>query len=105
MARPVKVLLTYFPLKGKETAFLRILKRHWSALRKARLVAVERPRIWRASDKGTRREYFVEMFAWRDREAPHEAHETPEVVALWREMEPLLESVDVGVLEPVKVRF
>ena len=67
--------------------------------------AVERPRIWRASDKGTGREYFVELFAWRDREAPHKAHKTLEVVALWREMEPLLESVDVGVLEPVKVRF
>jgi len=103
MAGRVRVLMTYFPSKGKETAFLRILKKHRRALKKARLVAAEPPRVWRASDKATGRKYYVEMFAWRSSRAPREAYETPEVRALWASMEPLLESMEVGILKPVKL--
>ncbi len=60
MGLPVTVLATYRPKKGKEARFFTLLKRHWPTLKKAGLVAPTPPRIWRASDKRTRRVYFVE---------------------------------------------
>ena len=105
MARPVSVLVTYFPTKGKELAFLGVLKRHWPALKNARLVAPGRPQLWKASDKSTGRKYFVEIFAWKDARAPREAHETPEVLAVWEAMEKLLDSMDIGIVKALKLTW
>ena len=69
MSPPVTVLVTYRPRKGKEAKLFTLLKRHWPALERAGLVAPTRPRIWRATDKRTRRTYFVEMFDWKDAKA------------------------------------
>lgn len=101
MSRPVHVLVTYRPKKGKERAFLSILKRHWPTLERARLVTSSRPRVWRATDKRSGRTSFLEMFAWKDARASGAAHETPEVMAVWGPMEPLLEHMDIAVVEPV----
>ncbi len=98
---PVTVLVTYRPKKGKERAFLSILKRHWPALKTARLVTSTRARTWRATAKRSGRTCFVEMFAWKDAKASDVAHRTPEVMAVWGPMEPLLESMDIAVLEPL----
>jgi hypothetical protein len=64
--RPVPVLVTYRPKKGRERAFLALLRRHWPALRTAGLAAPARPKAWRATDKRTGRRYYVESFAWKD---------------------------------------
>ncbi len=69
-------------LKGKEARFFTLLKRHWPTLKKAGLVVPTPPRIWRASDKRTRRVYFVEMFEWKNAKASDTAHRTPEVLAV-----------------------
>ena len=99
----VTVLVTYRPKRGKERAFLPILKRHWPALKTARLVSATRPRIWHATDKRTGRRYYVEMFSWKDAKASDRAHRTPEVMAVWGPMGPLLESMDIAVVEPLAV--
>ncbi len=101
---PVTVLVTYRPKKGKERAFPSILKRHWPALKAARLVTSTRPRTWRATDKRSGRTYFVEMFAWKDAKASDLAHRTPEVMAVWGAMGPLLASMDIAVVEQVELR-
>jgi len=102
---PVTVLVTYRPKKGKEAKFFTLLKRHWPALKRAGLVAPGHPRIWRAIDKRTRRTYFVEMFDWKDAHASDTAHRTPEVMAVWGPMEPLLESMDLALVKPVSLPF
>lgn len=60
----VTVLVTYRPKKGKERVFLGILKRHWPALSRARLVTSERAHVWRATDKRTRRTYYRDAAVW-----------------------------------------
>lgn len=105
MSPPVTVLVTYRPKKGKEAKFLALLKRHWPALRRAGLVAARNPRIWLASDKRTRRTYFVEMFDWKDAMASDTAHRTPEVLAVWGPMEPLLEGMDLALVKRVSLPF
>jgi quinol monooxygenase YgiN len=101
----VKVFVTYRPKKGSEARFLSVLKRHWPALRKAELVSRKRPQVWRATDKRTRRTHFIETFEWKDASASDLAHQTPEVMAVWRPMEPLLESMDIAVVRPVSLPF
>ncbi len=98
---PVTVLVTYRPKKGKERAFLSILKRHWPALKAAKLVTATRARTWRATNKRSGRTYFVEMFAWKDADASDMAHRTPDVMAVWGPMESLLESMEIAVVERV----
>jgi quinol monooxygenase YgiN len=105
MSLPVGVLVTYRPKKGKEARFFTLLKRHWPTLQRAGLVTATRPRIWRASDKRTRRAYFVEMFEWKDAKASDTAHRTPEVRAVWGPMEPLLETMELAVVKPVLLSF
>ena len=97
----VTVLVTYRPKKGKDKAFLSILKRHWPALKKAGLVTRTPARVWNATDKRRGRRYYVEMFAWKDVSASDRAHQTPAVMAVWGPMQPLLESMDIAVVEPV----
>ncbi len=99
----VTVLVTYRPKKGQEKAFLSILKRHWPTLKQARLVTPTRPKVWRATDERSGRTYFVETFVWKDEEASDRAHRTPEVMAVWGPMEPLLESMDIALVEPLTV--
>jgi hypothetical protein len=99
MPRPVPVLVTYRPKKGKESRFLSILKRHWPALRSAGLAAPTPPRAWRAKDKRSGRVHFVETFVWKDASSSDRAHSHPEVVAIWGPMMPLLESMEIAVIE------
>jgi len=73
MGFPVTVPATYRPKEGREAKFFTLLKRHWPTLKKAGLVAPTSPRIWRASDKRTRR------FEWKDATASDTAHRTPEL--------------------------
>jgi hypothetical protein len=105
MGSPVTVLATYRPKKGKEARFFTLLKRHWPTLKKAGLVAPTPPRIWKATDKRTRRVYFVEMIEWKDAKASDTAHRTPEVMAVWGPMLPLLESMELALVKPVALPF
>ncbi len=99
----VTVLVTYRPKNGKERAFVSILKRHRAALKKAGLLTRTPARLWHATDKRNGRRYYVEMFAWKDGKASDRAHRTPEVMAGWGPMEPLLESMDIAVVKPLTV--
>jgi hypothetical protein len=99
MGSPVTVLATYRPKEGREAKFFTLLKRHWPTLKEAGLVTPTPPRIWRASYKRTRR------FEWKDRKASDAAHRTPEVMAVWGPMLPLLESMELALVKPVALPF
>ena len=44
---------------------------------------------------------FIEIFSWRDDKASNLAHQTPEVMAVWEPMTPMLEHLEINVIEPV----
>lgn len=100
---PVTMLVTYRPKKGKEKEMLLMLEKHWPALDKVGLVTKEPAKIWRATDKRTGEISFVEMFQWKDAEASGIAHQTPEVMAIWEPMGPILEELKLSSVEPIAV--
>ena len=100
-ARPVTMLCTYRPKRGKERALLGLVRKHWAALDRAGLASAQPARVWKATDKRTGRVAFVEVFQWRDATAAARAHETPAVRKVWGPMEKVLERMDLAVLEEV----
>ncbi len=100
---PVTMLVSYYPKKGKDKAFLSLLKRHWPALNGAGLVSPMLPQVWRATDKRTGRAYFIEMFQWKNERAADVAHHTPGVMAIWEPMGPLLEDMQLARVAPVAI--
>jgi len=94
------MLVSYRPKKGREGRLLSLLRRHGPALESEGLLAGV-ARLLRARGKRDGRVHFVETFEWRDELASGRAHETPAVRAIWEAMEPLLESMELSLVEAV----
>ena len=103
-SKPVTMLVTYRPKKGKEHELQALVEQHWPTLNRVGLVTKERARVWRATDKRSGDVSFVEMFQWKDDEASKTAHETPDVMAIWEPMGPILEELKLSMIEPVATR-
>ncbi len=104
--KPMWVHCIYRPKVGQEEALFALVKKHWPAVRRSGLGADAKPIVYRATDKRTGRPFFVEIFAWRDEDAPRLAHQTPEMMAIWEPMGPMIEggpSPELAVLEAVSV--
>jgi quinol monooxygenase YgiN len=99
-AKPVMMLCTYRPKKGKERAFRALLLRHVPTLLEAGLAAEVEPGLFRGTDRRGRT-VFIETFAWRSDRAADLAHRTPEVMALWGPMEELADEMDFIEVEPL----
>lgn len=97
---PVRVLCIYRVKSGKEDEFRPLLESHWPALNSVGLVSSERARWYRTKDKEART-CFVEIFEWKDENAPRTAHELPEVMAVWEPMGGLTEDMEFLDLEPL----
>lgn len=98
---PVTNIVTYVPKQGKAAELLAVIKKHEPALRKVGLVTSEPFRLWKAYDIRKRREQFIEYFVWKDGNASDIAHQTPEVMAVWEPMGPLLEELTICEVEPL----
>ena len=98
---PVGNIVTYVPKKGKEAELLALVKKHEPALRKVGLVTSEPFRLWKAYDIRKQREQYIEQFEWKDGKSSDVAHQTPEVMAVWEPMTPLLEELTICEVEPV----
>src|SRR5262245_3153111 len=92
---PITNIVTYVPKKGKEAELLALVKKHEPALRKTGLVTAEPFRVWKAFDIRKERPAFIEYFQWKDASASEIAHQTPEVMAVWEPMGPLLEDLTI----------
>jgi len=98
------MLVSYHPKPRKEKELLPLIRKHWPTLNRLGLVTRKRPLIWRATDHRSNRSYFVELFQWKDGKSSAVAHQSPEVMAVWERMGPILkdlmlaevESVDLG---------
>ena len=97
----VKTHVVYRPKPGKEAELLELVKKHGPALESTGLSAGGLPQLYRARNVRSGQEFFVEIFSWRDEEASGKAHQTPEIMAVWGPMTPLLDSMEISVLEPV----
>ena len=82
----------YRPRPGQEEALFALLKKHWTTLKRAGLVTSTPPLVYRATEKRSGRPFFIEIFSWRDEEAPGIAHQLPEVMAIWEPMGALTEA-------------
>jgi len=100
---PVLTHVTYRPKKGKENDLFTLVKKHWPVLKELGLVTNDPAKVYRATDKRSGQVYFIEIFSWRDQRAPETAHQTPEVMAVWETMGPVLEGLELAALEPVGV--
>jgi hypothetical protein len=97
---PVTNIVTYVPKQGKEAELLALVKRHEPALRKIGLVTAEPFKVWKAFDIRKGRVAFIEYFQWKDGNASDTAHQTPEVMAVWEPMGPVLEELTICEVEP-----
>ena len=98
---PVTNIVTYVPKKGKEAELLALVKKHEPALRKVGLVTTEPFRLWKAYDIRKKREQLIEYFVWKDGNASDVAHQTPEIMAVWEPMGPVLEELTICEVEPL----
>ncbi len=98
---PVANIVTYVPKAGKEAELLELVLKHEPALRKVGLVTSEPFRVWKAYDIRKRRTQFIEHFTWKDGKASDVAHQTPEIMAVWEPMGPVLEELVICEVEPL----
>lgn len=84
------VICTYRVRADGDERFLGLLRRHWLTLRELGFVTEERPLVFRGSDGGIS---YVEIFTWVEG-GFGQAHEHPDVLAIWEAMDPLLEERD-----------
>ncbi|HEY1956525.1 MAG TPA: hypothetical protein VGH28_12965 [Polyangiaceae bacterium] len=101
MSKPVPTLVIYHPKKGKAAELRALVKKHEPALRSVGLVTSDPFRVWQAHDKRKDADCFVELMTWRDAEASNLAHQTPEVMAVWETMGPVLEDMSILQLEEI----
>jgi quinol monooxygenase YgiN len=98
---PVTNIVTYVPKKGKEEELLALVKKHEPALRQVGLASPEPFRLWKAFDIRKQRVAIIEYFQWKDGNAANVAHQTPEVMAVWEPMGPVLEELTICHVEPI----
>lgn len=98
-AAPVKNLVTYVAKKGTEAEMLQLVKKHEVALRKVGLVTAEPFKVWKAYNIRTGESSIVEYFEWKDGKSSDIAHQTPEVMAVWEPMGPILEDLRICEVE------
>jgi hypothetical protein len=96
---PVNMLVSYYPKKGQEDVLLKLVLKHWPVLSQVGLVTQGEAQVWRATEIRTKEIYFVEKFQWATPESSDIAHQTPEVMALWEPMGPILEKMVLARIE------
>lgn len=97
--KPVTMLVSYHPKAGRERELQELIEQHYPTLKKLGLVTEMKAQVWKASAKGSDRAYFVELFQWKDGKSSDTAHQTPEVMAVWETMGPVLEKLDLVQLD------
>jgi hypothetical protein len=81
------VLCTYRVRAAEEARFVALLSRHWKTLHSLGFVTDDESLVFRSVDEPRT---YVEVFTWVDG-GFDQAHEHPDVLAIWEPMEPLLE--------------
>jgi hypothetical protein len=96
------MLCIYRIKQGKEAAFRKLARAHWPTLRKMGLATRRRAQLYQGTCKKDASPSFVEIFEWKSPAASDRAHRTPEVMAIWGPMMPLLKEMELIRLRPVR---
>ena len=94
----VPTLVIYHPKPGAESALEALVRKHIPTLRTLGLLGTGQSAVYRAEDKRSKAVVFVEIFDWKDGRASDVAHQTPEVMAIWEPMGPLLANLEIRAL-------
>jgi hypothetical protein len=86
------VICTYRVRADADDRFVELLRRHWHALHELGFVTDEESLVFRSLDGDA--PTYVEIFTWVEG-GFGQAHEHPDVLAIWEPMDPLLEDRDV----------
>jgi hypothetical protein len=86
---PETVFVTYHAKAGSEAALKRAIARQWTVAREMNLLNASPHVVVRGVEEGDKT-YFVEISEWRDENIPD--HAPPEIQAIWKEMNTLVES-------------
>jgi quinol monooxygenase YgiN len=97
----VQTLVIYRPKPGAESALEALVRKHLPTLKTLGLLGPGQSVAYRAEDKRSHAICFVEIFDWKDKRASDVAHQTPEVMAIWEPMGPLLENLEIRALQPL----
>ena len=84
------VICTYRVRGDSEERFAELLGRHWDTLHELGFVTDEQELVFRSGEGGVT---YVEIFTWVEG-GFGQAHEHPDVLAIWERMDPLLEDRD-----------
>jgi hypothetical protein len=87
--RPDTAMITFHPKHGAEDALVRVIARHWATVRQLKLVREDLPHVTLRGTDADGKTYFVEILTWRDGSIPDAA--PPPVLAIWQEMNALVE--------------
>ena len=99
--QPVTMLVTYRPKPGHEEALRALVEKHWPTLDAVGLAGPMKPTLWQATDIRSGSVMFYELFQWKDGNASDIAHQTPEVMAVWEPMGPIMESMTLARVEEI----
>lgn len=92
-SQPVDMLCRYRVKKGKEKEFLALLQQHWKTLHSLGLASETPAKLIQCVDKAGNAA-FVELFSWKNPQAPGAAHQTPGVMKLWEPMGALCDDME-----------
>jgi hypothetical protein len=104
--QPQTVICRYQVKPGNEAEFEALLAKHWPALHGAGLTTDEPPQFFRgrpSSKPGGRHGaegLFIEIYQWKNAEAPNIAHHTPEIMAVWEPMGAICSEMDFPHVDP-----
>jgi hypothetical protein len=84
------VICTYLVRADAEERFAELVGGHWRTLRELGFVTDEKALVFRGTEGGVT---YVEIFTWVEGGFA-QAHEHPDVLAIWERMDPLLEERD-----------
>jgi quinol monooxygenase YgiN len=100
-ANPVGVTVLYGVKQGKERDFVDVIKRHAPALKASGLITQEPVRLTQGKNIRSGKSVFIETFQWKNEKASQISHQTPEIMAVWEPMGPLLEDLEIYHVETV----
>lgn len=87
--QPESVVVRFHPKAGNEAALAAVIARHWDTARRLNLVKAA-PHVTIRGNENGNQTYFADIFTWRDAAIPDAA--PPEIQAIWKEMNNLVES-------------
>ncbi len=94
------VIASYKPREGKDEGMKEVLRNHMPILRNEGLIT-DFPAIVLKANDGS----YIEIFEWKTQEAINQAHQSENVLALWKRFEEVCTYINLSDIEERKNLF